>query len=913
MTLRILLVSFVAATLPAAARAEPVHVRAVAPASVAVGRAFAITLVGDRPVAVGGLELAVGAPPGALGRVTALAADGSGQLLDERRSPRRRTVGFFGARTRPAPVLGQILVTAQTDGRLSLALGRLDLVAPDGTRITTTLDTRRLTLSVGSGGAPQTGRRIAERTLTPVAPAADRTGDGVIDAADVADAALAWQRGAETTVGELTGLAGAAAVAAPIRRSATVMPTLTYTVTTTADDADAAVGDHVCQTAAGACSLRAAIDESNRRIGDELIAFAIPGDGPQTIRLTSLLPQINSSTGAVAIDGYTQPGTQPNTDATVSNARLRITVAGFSEEPKDPILVITSSGNDVRGLAFTDTGRAIVFYGERATANTIRGNWLGMDATGRRATFTGYAAIQLDGAPRNRIGSPAPADRNVVAGFFYGLDHVGPGTDENVVQGNMFSMSPDGGRVWPAACDSIDFNIGPKRNVVGGLGPGERNSIAGGGCNAIELSHGWNPALPPRTDMAERFQVNDNRIVGNYLGLRADGTFDPDYVAARDETQTFDGSGVNIIDVANRNVVQGNVIASGRSGVQIAGVNTTGNVVADNTIGTDAAGRPAEIGRSGVTVRWDADTAVITGNRIANTGGPGVAIQQANDDGVVVSRTVFDNIAGPGIALARGANGGVRAPVLDVVSTTAISGHTAGGAVVELFRTRAAPGMSGPGEEYLQTATADGAGRFAFPGPFTPGDVMTATATVPAGTSAFSIDRAVPGAAPRVGGVRFDAFVGRGPYLTGIRRGTKPVETRRLTLLRAPLGRGDHQGIRLRALVTAPTTGAYQFWLSADETAVLALGRDHRAATRRVIARVRRAVPYGAYDTSSGQRSGVIQLVAGQRYFIELFTKDGTGADHATVAWAGPGFARQEIAAAFLTPTSGGCRGWCPR
>jgi large repetitive protein len=50
----------------------------------------------------------------------------------------------------------------------------------------------------------------------------------------------------------------------------------TFTVDSTADDTDAA-GDGACATAAGACTLRAAIFEANRHSGPDTIAFSIPG------------------------------------------------------------------------------------------------------------------------------------------------------------------------------------------------------------------------------------------------------------------------------------------------------------------------------------------------------------------------------------------------------------------------------------------------------------------------------------------------------------------------------------------------------------------------------------------------------------------------------------------------------------
>lgn len=84
----------------------------------------------------------------------------------------------------------------------------------------------------------------------------------------------------------------------------------TFTVTTTADS--------------GPGSLRQAILDSNAN-GDgdsDTIAFAIPGTGPHVITPTSGLPGI--LTRNITIDGYTQPGVEPeHAHARAGRARQR--------------------------------------------------------------------------------------------------------------------------------------------------------------------------------------------------------------------------------------------------------------------------------------------------------------------------------------------------------------------------------------------------------------------------------------------------------------------------------------------------------------------------------------------------------------------------------------------------------------
>src|SRR5581483_11026436 len=87
----------------------------------------------------------------------------------------------------------------------------------------------------------------------------------------------------------------------------------TFTVTNTNDS--------------GAGSLRQALLDANAAPGLDTIAFNIPGTGVHTITTpTTDLPDITSP---VLIDGYTQPGSTPNTNALNAgiNAVLQIELA----------------------------------------------------------------------------------------------------------------------------------------------------------------------------------------------------------------------------------------------------------------------------------------------------------------------------------------------------------------------------------------------------------------------------------------------------------------------------------------------------------------------------------------------------------------------------------------------------------
>src|SRR5688500_2737126 len=64
----------------------------------------------------------------------------------------------------------------------------------------------------------------------------------------------------------------------------------TFNVTTTADAVDAAIGNGICATSAGACSLRAAIQESNASTAADTIHV------PAGTYALTLAPQGDNST-----------------------------------------------------------------------------------------------------------------------------------------------------------------------------------------------------------------------------------------------------------------------------------------------------------------------------------------------------------------------------------------------------------------------------------------------------------------------------------------------------------------------------------------------------------------------------------------------------------------------------------------
>ncbi|HEY9173736.1 MAG TPA: lamin tail domain-containing protein, partial [Verrucomicrobiae bacterium] len=104
----------------------------------------------------------------------------------------------------------------------------------------------------------------------------------------------------------------------------------------------------------------------------------------------------------------------------------------------------------------------------------------------------------------------------------------------------------------------------------------------------------------------------------------------------------------------------------------------------------------------------------------------------------------------------------------------------------------------------------------------------------------------------------------------------------------------DNYGQRLQALITAPTSGNYRFWISSDDASQLYLSTDESPAQKRLIASVTGWTPSRTWDWEGSQQSSLISLTAGKRYYIEALMKEGGGGDNLAVRWRLPSGTMEE-------------------
>jgi len=118
-------------------------------------------------------------------------------------------------------------------------------------------------------------------------------------------------------------------------------------------------------------------------------------------------------------------------------------------------------------------------------------------------------------------------------------------------------------------------------------------------------------------------------------------------------------------------------------------------------------------------------------------------------------------------------------------------------------------------------------------------------------------------------------------------------------------GSGEDYGQRLRGYLTTPQTGIYTFRVAGDEAVQLWISQDVMPENTHKIAWADAATNYQEWTRYATQVSAPVSLVAGQQYYVEVLHKEGSGADHVSVAWTLPGQSADQwtiVPAAALSP-----------
>jgi titin len=363
----------------------------------------------------------------------------------------------------------------------------------------------------------------------------------------------------------------------------------------------------------GTGSLGQAILDANANPGLDTIAFNIQGTGLHSITPLSPLPSI---TDPVIIDGYSQPGSGPNTLPNGDNAVLLIELdgsgAGFSNGLN---IQKGGDGSRIQGLVINRWNAtlqsAILLNSNR---NLITGNFIGTDVTGT-IPLANSAGVSLgSGASNNTIGGTTPGARNVISGNQVdGVLITDTGTSGNLVQGNLIGINAAGTARLSNAADGVTIFGGATNNTIGGTAAGARNIISGNQSDGVDIFGR---------------DTTGNLVQGNYIGTDPTGTIAMSNAEGVDIASGAANNTIGGTAAGARNIISGNQL----DGVSFFDIGTAGNLVQGNYIGTDATGTTA--------LSNAAEGVVISGGAANNTIG-GTASGARN----IISGNQFDGVS----------------------------------------------------------------------------------------------------------------------------------------------------------------------------------------------------------------------------------------------------------------------------
>jgi hypothetical protein len=542
------------------------------------------------------------------------------------------------------------------------------------------------------------------------------------------------------------------------------------------DAADSRING-VCATTTGVCTLRAALQEANAISGPVTVAFAIPGSTPAVIQTTAALPPMTNPNG-ITVDGYSAPGSQPNTAVHGSNARISVEVRGGGAALHNGFQ-LAGPNNVIRGLAIFNFKSSIRLYGQATRNNSIVGNFV---CTNASATFAapaldaGASGITIiDAANNNSIGVAADhvtgtaadvADRNIISGCAHrGVIVTFTGAVKNRVQNNVVGLTPDGSAALANRSHGVDVNYGAQDTLIGGYGPGEGNVLSGNRQSGAEVSHGSSNRR--------------NNVIGNFIGTNLTGTAAPAYAANGVDLKPslrLEGEKTCAPCAPNAgfSLVENNVIVGGPSGGVMIDKGQQRNIVRNNWIGLLPNGTPAGNQKYAVRLEQGAINNTIGPGNVIAYNGNGIQMQASASDppnsyrlavtGNRITRNVMFGNSRLGIDLAPwnqvnvngvgdpDVQGKIQAPSVTGLTAQSATVAACAGCTVEVFaseQTSVSTAFTlenyGEAAEFLGSGVANASGTavVSLNRPLVSGTtVVTATATDAAGnTSEFSKNR----------------------------------------------------------------------------------------------------------------------------------------------------------------------------
>jgi hypothetical protein len=363
-----------------------------------------------------------------------------------------------------------------------------------------------------------------------------------------------------------------------------------------------------------------------------------------------------------------------------------------------------------------ETYSGVWITGAGTNENRIIGNYIGVDASGKRTIPNDLGVNIVGGARRNRIGGAEPGAGNLISGNRIGVGVEGADTIDNRIQGNLIGPD-DTGLAAPTGSvqrQGVTLTHCATANLLGGDTPGSRNVISANSAIGIVVQNSCSVG---------------NRIIGNYIGVDADGI------------QSL-GNGIGILisfganstviggeSPAQQNLISGNLydgvviqnlpvpsdgsIAFSEGRAPAASGN---NQLIGNRIGSDSSGQaPLPNGGAGVLLFGAAQgNRIGISNTIAFNLAAGVTISDVTSTGNTITRNTFYQNDGPPIDWlnipVQIANSGTITLTRYSSATNTLQGQTCNDCRVEVYAT---------GDANLETLVYLGSTTAATDGTFT--------------------------------------------------------------------------------------------------------------------------------------------------------------------------------------------------
>jgi Leucine-rich repeat (LRR) protein len=115
-----------------------------------------------------------------------------------------------------------------------------------------------------------------------------------------------------------------------------------------------------------------------------------------------------------------------------------------------------------------------------------------------------------------------------------------------------------------------------------------------------------------------------------------------------------------------------------------------------------------------------------------------------------------------------------------------------------------------------------------------------------------------------------------------------PTSSSYLTSFEGPTKVGENYASRIRGYLCAPETGNYTFWIASDDYGDLYLSSDDNEANKQLIAWIKGWSNPRQWNKHYSQKSALVYLEKGKRYYIEALHKQAWVNDNLAVAWRMP-------------------------